>query len=133
MDLAFTAEESAFRDEVRAFLGERLPRRLSDKVRSGKRLQRADMLEWHAILNERGWLASHWPREHGGPGWDAVQKFIFENECALAGAPRVVAFGVSMLGPVLIRYGSDEQKRYWLPRILDGSDWWCQGLSLIHI
>ncbi|HRO60608.1 MAG TPA: acyl-CoA dehydrogenase family protein [Burkholderiaceae bacterium] len=129
MDLAFTAEESAFRDEVRAFLAERLPARLSDKVRSGKRLQRADMVEWHAILNERGWLASHWPREHGGPGWNAVRKFIFENECALAGAPRVVAFGVNMLGPVLIRYGNEEQKRHWLPRILDGSDWWCQGYS----
>ena len=87
------------------------------------------MEEWHAILNERGWLANHWPEQYGGPGWSAVQKFIFENECALAHAPRIVPFGVNMLGPVLIKYGNEAQKRHWLPRILDGSDWWCQGYS----
>ncbi len=81
------------------------------------------------VLNERGWLASHWPQQYGGPGWNAVQKFIFENECALAHAPRIVPFGVNMLGPVLIKYGNEAQKRHWLPRILDGSDWWCQGYS----
>ena len=129
MDLNFTPEEEAFRAEVLAFLRDKLPRRLADKVHGGRRLTREDMAEWHAILNERGWLANHWPKEYGGPGWNAVQKFIFENECALAGAPRVVPFGVNMLGPVLIKYGSDAQKRHWLPRILDGSDWWCQGYS----
>jgi alkylation response protein AidB-like acyl-CoA dehydrogenase len=129
MDLKFTAEEEAFRSEVLAFLNERLPQRLSDKVRNGKHLTREDMAQWHAILNEQGWLANHWPQEYGGPGWNAVQKFIFENECAIAGAPRIVPFGVNMLGPVLIKYGSEEQKRYWLPRILNGSDWWCQGYS----
>jgi alkylation response protein AidB-like acyl-CoA dehydrogenase len=87
------------------------------------------MAQWHAILNERGWLANHWPTQYGGPGWNAVQKFIFENECAIAGAPRIVPFGVNMLGPVLIKYGSEAQKQHWLPRILDGSDWWCQGYS----
>ncbi|WP_025598860.1 acyl-CoA dehydrogenase family protein [Burkholderia sp. WSM2230] len=129
MDLNFTPEEEAFRAEVLAFLRDRLPQRLADKVQGGQRLTRDDMAEWHAILNERGWLANHWPNEYGGPGWSPVQKFIFENECALAGAPRVVPFGVNMLGPVLIKYGSDAQKRHWLPRILDGSDWWCQGYS----
>jgi alkylation response protein AidB-like acyl-CoA dehydrogenase len=129
MDLKFTAEEEAFRSEVLAFLEERLPQRLADKVQNGKHLTRDDMAQWHAILNEKGWLANHWPQEYGGPGWNAVQKFIFENECAIAGAPRVVPFGVNMLGPVLIKYGSEAQKRYWLPRILDGSDWWCQGYS----
>ncbi|MFT4064050.1 acyl-CoA dehydrogenase family protein [Paraburkholderia sp.] len=129
MDLNFTPEEEAFRASVLAFLRDRLPRRLADKVHGGRRLTRDDMAEWHAILNAQGWLANHWPKEYGGPGWNAVQKFIFENECALAGAPRVVPFGVNMLGPVLIRYGSDAQKRHWLPRILDGSDWWCQGYS----
>lgn len=83
----------------------------------------------HAILNERGWLANHWPQEHGGPGWGAVQKFIFDTECALAGGPRIVPFGVNMLGPVLIKYGNEQQKKYWLPRILNGDDWWCQGYS----
>jgi len=129
MDLRFTPEETAFRDEVRAFLREHLPPELSATVRQGLRLTRDDMARWHAILHQRGWLASHWPREWGGPGWGPVQRFIFENECALAGAPRIVPFGVNMLGPVLIRYGSEAQKRHWLPRILDGSDWWCQGYS----
>ena len=129
MDLSFSAEEQAFRDEVRAFLKDKLPARLADKVRSGKHLSKADMEQWHAILHARGWLANHWPAAYGGPGWNAVQKFIFENECALAHTPRTVPFGVSMLGPVLIKYGNDAQKRHWLPRILDGSDWWCQGYS----
>ena len=129
MDLNFTSEEEAFHTEVRAFLADKLPARLSDKVHSGKHLSKADMQEWHAILNQRGWLANHWPQQHGGPGWSAVQKFIFENECALAHAPRIVPFGVNMLGPVLIKYGSQAQQQRWLPRILDGSDWWCQGYS----
>ncbi|MBV2179832.1 MAG: acyl-CoA dehydrogenase family protein [Castellaniella sp.] len=129
MDLKFTPEEEAFRREVCAFLQAKLPHRLSDKVAGGKHLSKADMQAWHAILNEQGWLASHWPVEYGGTGWDAVRKFIFDHECALANAPRVVPFGVNMLGPVLIKYGTEAQKRYWLPRILDGSDWWCQGYS----
>ena len=129
MDLNFTPEEEAFRTEVQHFLREQLPERLSAQVRDGLRLSRADMAEWHAILNARGWLANHWPREHGGPGWSAVQKFIFELECALAHAPRTVPFGVGMLGPVLIKYGNAEQQRHWLPRILSGEDWWCQGYS----
>jgi alkylation response protein AidB-like acyl-CoA dehydrogenase len=129
MDLNFTPEEEAFREQVVRFLQDRLPQRLAGKVHDGRRLTRADMAEWHAILNDQGWLANHWPREYGGPGWNAVQKFIFENECALAGAPRIVPFGVNMLGPVLIKYGSEAQKRHWLPRILDGSDRWCQGYS----
>jgi hypothetical protein len=129
MDLNFTAEEQAFRDEVRAFLDAKLPQRLSGKVASGKHLDKSDLEHWHAILNERGWLATHWPVQYGGTGWGPVQRFIFENECALANAPRVVPFGVNMLGPVLIKYGSEEQKSYWLPRILKGADWWCQGYS----
>ena len=129
MDLNFTHEEEAFRTEVRDFLAQKLPARLSEKVRTGKHLTKADLSEWHAILNERGWLANHWPQQYGGPGWNAVQKFIFENESALAHAPRIVPSGVNMLGPVLIKYGSESQKQRWLPRILDGSDWWCQGYS----
>ena len=129
MDLHFTPEQERFRDEVRAFLAEKLPQDLSSKVANGKHLSKADMERWHAILNERGWLANHWPEAYGGPGWDAIEKFIFETECALANTPRIVPFGVNMLGPVLIKYGNQAQKDYWLPRILDGSDWWCQGYS----
>jgi alkylation response protein AidB-like acyl-CoA dehydrogenase len=129
MDLNFTPQEEAFRDEVRAFLAARLPERLSHKVRHGIRLTRQDTLDWHAVLQSRGWLANHWPKEHGGPGWNAIEKFIFENEMALAHAPRVLPFGVNMLGPVLIKYGNEAQKNYWLPRILNNTDWWCQGYS----
>ncbi|MEQ6434553.1 acyl-CoA dehydrogenase family protein [Comamonas sp. w2-DMI] len=129
MDLQFTTEELAFRDEVRAFLKDKLPEELAHKVKNGLRLTKQDMERWHAILNERGWLANHWPEQYGGPGWSAVQKFIFEHECALAGTPRIVPFGLSMLGPVLIKYGNEQQKNYWLPRILNGADWWCQGYS----
>ena len=129
MDLNFSPEEEIFRSDVRAFLADRLPPALSGKVRLGMRLCKQEMQQWHALLNARGWLGNHWPSQYGGPGWSTLQKFIFEHECALAHAPRTVPFGVNMLGPVLIKYGSDAQKRHWLPRILDGSDWWCQGYS----
>lgn len=129
MDLQFTQEELAFQKEVQAFLKENLSPALSAKVRQGKHLSKSDFEQWHAAVRRRGWLANHWPVEYGGTGWTPIQKFIFENECALAGAPRLVAFGLSMLGPVLIKYGSQKQKEYWLPRILNGDDFWCQGYS----
>ena len=129
MDLNFTPQEEAFRAEVEAFLKAKLPERIATKVKAGQRLTKADQDEWHAILNERGWLANHWPEAYGGPGWGAVEKFIFDTECALAGGPRIVPFGVNMLGPVLIKFGNEAQKKYWLPRILSGEDWWCQGYS----
>jgi len=129
MDLNFTPAEQAFRDEVRQFLADKLPATLAAKVKAGQRLTRDDMAGWHAILNERGWLGRHWPVEYGGPGWDSIQNFIFENECALAHAPRIVPFGLNMLAPVLIKFGDEAQKRHWLPRILNGDDWWCQGYS----
>ncbi|WP_233868360.1 acyl-CoA dehydrogenase family protein [Paraburkholderia adhaesiva] len=129
MDLNFTAEEEAFRTEVLDFLRTSLPESVAARMLAGKRLTRDELMQWHHTLNQKGWLANHWPKEYGGPGWTPVQKFIFENECAIAGAPRVVPFGVNMLGPVLIKYGSEAQRQYWLPRILNGEDWWCQGYS----
>ncbi|MGQ3106876.1 MAG: acyl-CoA dehydrogenase family protein [Niveispirillum sp.] len=129
MNLDFSPEEEAFRSEVRDFLRESLPASLSDKVRSSQQLDKQEMEHWHAILNARGWLASHWPVEWGGTGWTVMQRFIFETETAMAHAPRIVHFGLSMLAPVLIKYGNEAQKKYYLPRILDGSDWWCQGYS----
>ncbi|MCR8724090.1 acyl-CoA dehydrogenase family protein [Frigidibacter sp. ROC022] len=129
MDLSYSPAELAFRDEVRGFLAANLPARISDAVRAGGELDRQTMQDWHAILAARGWLAASWPKEHGGPGWSPVERHIFEEECCRAYAPRVVPFGVSMLGPVLIRFGSERQKAAYLPRILSGEDWWCQGYS----
>ena len=129
MNLSFTPEEEAFREEVRAFLRDALPPALAEKTRRGEALTKAEQERWHAILNERGWLASTWPVEHGGPGWTPVQRHIFDEETARLDAPRVVPFGVQMLGPVLMRFGTEAQKAHYLPRILDGTDWWCQGYS----
>ena len=129
MDLTYSDDQKAFRDELRAFLDAKLPKRLSDKVRLGKRLTKEDHEEWHALLQENNWHAGHWPRKYGGSGWDAVQRHIFEEETTAAHAPRVVPFGVMMLGAVLMQFGTDAQKEKWLPRILDGTDWWCQGYS----
>ncbi len=129
MNLDYTDDEIAFRDEVRQFMAEKLPSHLSDKIRLGKTLTKADHEEWHALLNERGWLAGSWPVEFGGAGWNAVQRHLYEDEAARAHAPRVVPFGVAMLGPVLQKFGSKAQQERWLPRILSGEDWWCQGYS----
>jgi alkylation response protein AidB-like acyl-CoA dehydrogenase len=129
MDLTFTEAERAFRDEVRAFLKEKLPARLTDKVRRGQRLTKEDFEEWHAILHARGWLAGNWPKEFGGCGWTAVERHIFEEETTGAGAPRIIPFGITMLGPVLQQFGSKAQQDRFLPRILNGEDWWCQGYS----
>ena len=129
MDLAFTPEEEAFRAEVRSFLETALPEALSEKVRLGRDLSKAEMEGWHATLHARGWLAPNWPKAFGGAEWSAVQRHIFDEEAAAAHAPRVVPFGLSMLGPVLQKFGSQAQQDHWLPRILDGTDWWCQGYS----
>ncbi len=129
MDLSYSPEDIAFRDEVRAFLDAKLSPEMSGKVRNGQELGKAAHDEWHTILNEQGWLAPNWPSEYGGCEWNAVQKHIFEMECAQANAPRIIPFGLTMLAPVLQKFGSDAQKAYYLPRILSGEDWWCQGYS----
>ncbi len=129
MDLSYTDEERAFREEVRQFLAEKLPKELSEKVRRGQELTKDDHERWHAILNDQGWLATNWPKEFGGAAWNAAQRHIFEEEAAAHHAPRIVPFGLSMLAPVLQKFGSKEQQDYWLPRILSGEDWWCQGYS----
>ena len=129
MDLSYSAEERAFQQEVRGWLDDNLPAHISGAVRAGGELTKDMMEEWHALLNSRGWLASTWPVEFGGPGWTPVQRHIFEEECCRAYAPRIVPFGLNMLGPVLIKFGTKQQQDHYLPRILDGSDWWCQGYS----
>ncbi|MFG6666632.1 acyl-CoA dehydrogenase family protein [Halomonas sp. HNIBRBA4712] len=129
MNLTFTAEEQRFRDEVREFLAESLPDDIRQRVRLGRHLRADDHLRWQNILSRQGWLAANWPVEHGGPGWGPVQRHIFDEECAAAHAPTVVPFGVNMVAPVIMKFGTDEQKNRYLPRILDNRDWWCQGYS----
>ncbi|OWU86083.1 acyl-CoA dehydrogenase [Oceanicola sp. 22II-s10i] len=129
MDLTFTPEEEAFRQEVRDFFKENLPDDIRDAVKNGGELTKSIMERYHAILNKKGWLAVTWPEEYGGPGWGPVERHIFDEESCRAYAPRIVPFGLSMLGPVLQKFGTKEQKDYYLPRILNGDDWWCQGYS----
>ena len=129
MDIQFTPAEVAFREEVRAFLRDRLPADIAARGRQGKRFNKEDQVTWMRLLNERGWLAASWPVEFGGTGWSAVEKHIFDEECYAFGAPWIVPFGVNMVAPVIIKFGTPEQQARFLPRILSAEDWWCQGYS----
>ena len=129
MDLAFTPEEQAFRDEVRTWVRANLPEDIANKVRNDLHLTRDDMQRWAKILGKKGWLGYGWPKEFGGPGWTAVQKHLFEEECALACTPRIVPFGPVMVAPVIMAYGSPEQQKRFLPGIASGEVWWSQGYS----
>jgi len=129
MDLSYSVEEQAFRAEVRGFVSDNLPLELALTVRDGRSLGKEGHDRWHALLNAQGWLAPNWPKEFGGCEWGAVQRHIFEEECCRANAPRIVPFGLSMLAPVLQKFGSKAQQDHYLPRILSGEDWWCQGYS----
>ncbi len=129
MDLNFTAEELEFRREIHQWVAESLPKDLSHKVHNALRLSRDDMQRWARILGKKGWLGWGWPEAFGGPGWNAVQKHLFEEECALAGAPRVVPFGPVMVAPVIMAFGSKEQQDRFLPGIASGEVWWSQGYS----
>ena len=129
MDLAFTPEEQAFREEIRSWVKANLPADIAKKVHNALRLSRDDMQRWAKILGKKGWLGHGWPKEFGGPGWNAVQKHLFEEECALAGAPRVVPFGPVMVAPVIMAFGNKEQQERFLPGIASGEVWWSQGYS----
>ncbi|NKB60404.1 MAG: pimeloyl-CoA dehydrogenase large subunit [Alphaproteobacteria bacterium] len=129
MNLEFSGEHLAFQQKVRTFLEENLPSDIQDKMKGGLRLERDDHVRWQNILAKQGWMAPAWPAEYGGCGWSTVERYIFDEECGRAGAPRVIAFGTKMVGPVIYTFGSDEQKAKYLPRILNNEDWWCQGYS----
>ena len=129
MDLAFTPEELKFRDEIRDWVKGALPKAISDKVHQAQRLTRDDMQTWAKILGKKGWLGYGWPAQFGGPGWTAVQKHLFEEELAMAGAPRIVPFGPVMVAPVIMAYGNKEQQERFLPGIASGEVWWSQGYS----
>ncbi|NQW08852.1 MAG: acyl-CoA dehydrogenase family protein [Alphaproteobacteria bacterium] len=129
MEIVLSPEDEAFRQEVRGFLAEKLPPDIAKKTANGFRLAKDDHVRWQKILHARGWMAPNWPAEHGGTGWTPMRKHIFDEECALAGAPMVIPFGVTMVAPVIMKFGNDEQKARFLPRILSSEDWWCQGYS----
>ncbi|OYU42078.1 MAG: pimeloyl-CoA dehydrogenase large subunit, partial [Burkholderiales bacterium PBB4] len=129
MDLSYSTEELAFRDEVRGWLAANLPTDIRDKVVNYQHLSKEDHLRWHKILAAKGWSVPHWPAEWGGTGWDITQRYIYDEEFGLAGAPALPAFGPNMCASVLLRFGTPEQKNRFLPRIRDGIDFWVQGYS----
>jgi len=129
MDLDYTAAELAFRDEVRAFVRASLPQDISRRVLEHKRLHKDDWVRWQTILHKKGWAAGHWPKEFGGCAWTPIQMHLFEEETAALGAPRLIPFGLNMVAPVIMQFGSPWQKQHYLPRILSTEDWWCQGYS----
>jgi alkylation response protein AidB-like acyl-CoA dehydrogenase len=125
MDLNYSPEEATFRDEVRSWLEANLPQDLKDKPQ----LSKEELLRWHRTLAKKGWVAPAWPKEWGGTGWNVVQRYIFEEELGYAGAPPIIPFGVTMCAAVLLAFGTDAQKKRFLPRIYNGDDFWCQGYS----
>ncbi|WP_353257801.1 acyl-CoA dehydrogenase family protein [Hyphomonas sp.] len=131
MNLDLTASDIAFRDEVRAFLTANLTPALAaaGRLATSVFIEPEYTLPWQRILHARGWVAPNWPKAYGGTGWDEMQRYIFASECARAGAPGLAPMGLNMVGPCIIGYGTPEQKAYYLPRILSGEDYWCQGYS----
>ncbi|CAN5359026.1 acyl-CoA dehydrogenase family protein [soil metagenome] len=129
MQLEFSPADEAFRLEVREFVKTHLPADIKKKVELGLRLEQDDYVTWFRILETRGWITPGWPVEHGGPGWNHVQRYLFDEETLLGGAPRIIASGIQMLGPVLLAFGTAEQKARYLPDIRHSSTWWAQGFS----
>ena len=129
MDISLSPDDRAFRDEARAFAAAALPDSIRRKQAAGVHLDKADIMAWHRILHEKGWVAPNWPVEHGGAGFTPIRRHIFEREMARAGAPWLLPFGTQMVGPVIMAFGDDAQKKRFLPRILSGEDVWCQGYS----
>jgi pimeloyl-CoA dehydrogenase large subunit len=129
MDLRFTDDELAFRDEVRAFIKESLPDSIRQTLIAERHFSKDDLVTWTRILNKKGWAVTHWPVQWGGTGWSPLKQLIFRDEIQQAPAPEPLAFGASMVGPVIYTFGSQAQKERFLPRIANLDDWWCQGFS----
>ncbi len=129
MDLSFSPEQERFRQEVRDWFASSLPVALAQKVLRGEKVSKQEHVAWQNIQAAKGWLAPSWPAEWGGPGWGPIERFIFDEEANRAGMPRANIPGIDLLGPTIIAYGTDAQKREFLPRILSSEDWWCQGFS----
>jgi alkylation response protein AidB-like acyl-CoA dehydrogenase len=129
MNLNLSPELSAFRDEVRAFLRAELTADIRDKIRRGLHIGKDDYVRWQRVLHKKGWVAPNWPKEYGGTGWSPLQRYIFDDEVGKSGAPRVIPFGLVMVAPCIMKFGTDAQKREHLPKILKSEVWWCQGYS----
>ncbi|MHB2266138.1 pimeloyl-CoA dehydrogenase large subunit [Aliihoeflea sp. PC F10.4] len=129
MDLRYTPEELAFRNEVRTFLKDNLPDEIRRKMIDGESMDKQDLVTWSRILNQKGWAVPHWPKDYGGTGWDPMRQYIFLEETQKWPAPQPLAFGVNMVGPVIYTFGNDAQKKRYLPAIANLDDWWCQGFS----
>ena len=129
MELHYTEEQQAFRQEVREFIAAKLPPDIRARINGHKHLKSDDVRTWQRILFEQGWGAPGWPKAAGGAGWDPIRRHIFEEEYVNAGAPRQLDFGIAMVGPVIIAFGTPAQQQYFLPKILNGEHWWCQGYS----
>ncbi|MFZ4608120.1 MAG: acyl-CoA dehydrogenase family protein, partial [Caulobacter sp.] len=129
MNLEFSPEDLAFRDEVRTFIEQNYPESLRGKQDEGDELSKEDFLAWHKVLAKKGWVAPSWPKEWGGTDWTSTQKYIFSEETARADAIAVLPFGVAMVAPVIYTFGTKEQKERFLPAIYNGEEWWCQGYS----
>ena len=129
MDLHYSEADETFRATIRTYLEKNLPVDLQHKVLNHKRLSKDDLVRWHKIVAQQGWVGSGWPVEYGGTGWTPVQRHIWEEECATIGTPPILPFGVAMVAPVIMAFGNEAQKRHYLPRILSCEDWWCQGYS----
>ena len=129
MDLSFSPEQVAFREEVRRGIAAAIPEHLREKVASGGHFEMAETMEWHKVLYQKGWVAPHWPTKFGGPGLDVTRRFILTEELELAGTPQLSPFGLAMVGPLLMQFGSEWQQQRFLPKILSGEEVWCQGYS----
>lgn len=129
MKLSISAEDQAFRDEMRRFAEAAVPADMARRTRQGVHPEKADLKRWNRILYERGWSAPHWPKEYGGTGWSPLRVHLFEEACAEADAPFLSYFGLRLIGPLLYTFGSDAQKAKYLDDILSGETFWCQGFS----
>jgi len=129
MDMSFTPEQQAFRQEVREWIAGAMPPEMKRNAENGAAFDQQATMEWHRILYAKGWIAPAWPAEYGGTGWDVARRFIFQDELVRAGTPQLSPFGLGMVGPLLIQFGTDAQKERFLPKILSGGEVWCQGYS----
>ncbi|HSN96940.1 MAG TPA: acyl-CoA dehydrogenase family protein [Candidatus Nanopelagicales bacterium] len=129
MDLSFSPQHLAFRDEVRAFIAEAMPPHIREKAAADSHFEHHEVMEWHKILYRKGWVAPHWPEEFGGSGLDVTSRFILSEELELSGAPGLSPFGLVMVGPLILQFGTEAQKKRFLPKILAGEEVWCQGYS----